>query len=278
MTCRCLAVFAAAAILPTFALTATAAAQGDPPPPCPPGEVPNTTIRGFDIEDSGGKLTATHTIGLGLHGPDGEIPNVAFTLPPQAQNRGDESNPAFSIDKPGPVAVSASWSEEVESDSSTCTASTEGTLRLRPPRALTFAGLPARWRSFADSYSMAFRTGKNADLRPIELRLSGVRRAHPPGPRARVQRVTLALRRGDAGLARGGRRTMRTAGWRFDVSNVDEHTILINVRNIEDLRGRRVGGSRAFGYSIVLVQAGRRVGRERVTGHCGYLGCNWRAL
>ena len=275
MTCRCLAAFAAAAILPTLALPATAAAQGDPP--CPPGEVPSTTIRGFDVEDGGGKLTATHTIGLGLHGPDGEIPHVAFTVPAQAQNRGDESNPAFSIDTPGPVAITASWSEEVESDGSTCTASKEGTLRLRPPRALTFAGLPPRFRSFADSYSMAFRTGKNADLRPVELRLRGVRRARPPGLGARVQRVRLALRRGDAGLERGQRRIMRAVGWRFHVSNIDEHDILINVTNVEDLRGRSAG-SRAFGYSIVLIQAGRRVGRERVTGRCGNLGCNWRAL
>ena len=70
MTRRCLALFAPAAILPTFALAATASAQGDPA--CPPGEVSSTTVRGFDVEDGGGKLTATHTIGLpvstGAHG------------------------------------------------------------------------------------------------------------------------------------------------------------------------------------------------------------------
>jgi hypothetical protein len=51
----------------------------------------------------------------------------------------------------------------------------------------------------------------------------------------------------------------------------------MNVKNLESRRGRR-GRARAFGYSLVLMQAGRRVGRERVVGHCGFLGCRWRAL
>ena len=40
-----------------------AAAQATDPP-CPPGEAPSASIRGFDIEDGGGELTATHTIAL----------------------------------------------------------------------------------------------------------------------------------------------------------------------------------------------------------------------
>jgi hypothetical protein len=245
-------------------------------PPCPPGQAPSATIRGFDVEDGGGQLTGTHTIALEARDRDGVIPRASFSVPAGARNRGDEGNPAFSIDTPGPVPVTATWSHEIQSDGSTCTASTQGTLQLRAAKALTFDGLP-RGPSLADAYSMGFETGKNADLRPVELRLRGVRRARPPGPGARVQKARLALRRGDAGLGLGEHRSLRAAGWRFRVSNVDGHIFLINVENLESRRGRR-GRARAFGYSVVLVQAGRRVGRERVVGRCGFLGCNWRAL
>jgi hypothetical protein len=247
-----------------------------PAPPCPPGEAPSATIRGFDVEDGGGPLTATHTIGLEVRDRDGVIPRASFTVPAHAQNRGDEGNPAFSIDTPGPVPVTATWSHEIQSDGSTCTATTQRTLRLRAARAPSFNGLPSG-PSFADAYSMGFETGRNADLRPVQVRLRGVRRARVPGRGARLRKVTLALRRGDAGLARGEHHTMRVAGWEFRVGNVDEHIVLINVKNLENRRGRR-GRARAFGYSIALVQAGRRVGRERVVGRCGYLGCRWRAL
>jgi hypothetical protein len=245
-------------------------------PPCPSGEVPNATIRGFDVEDGGGKLTATHTIALEARDRDGVIPRASFTVPADAQNRGDEGNPAFSIDSPGPVPVTASWSHQLQSDGSRCTATTHGTLQLRRVKPLAFDGLP-RGPSLAESFSMALETGKNADLRPVELRLRGVRRAHPPGPGARLRKLTLALRGGDAGLGPGEHRTLRAAGWRFRVDNVDGHIFLMTVKNLESRRGRR-GRARAFGYSLVLVQAGRRIGRERVVGHCGFLGCNWRAL
>jgi hypothetical protein len=252
----------------------TAAQATDPS--CPPGEAPSATIRGFDVEDGGGQLTATHTIGLEVRDRDGVIPRASFTVPANAQNRGDEDNPAFSIDTPGPVPVTATWSHEIQSDGSTCTATTQGTLRLRPAGDLTFLGLP-RGPSFADAYSLGLRTGRNADLRPVQFRLRGVKRARLPGPGARLQKATIVLRRGDPGLSRGESRTLRAGGWRFRIGNADEHIVIFNAEVIENRRGRR-GPSRGFGYTIVLVQAGHRVGRVRVTGRCGYLGCRWRAL
>jgi hypothetical protein len=272
---RSLVALAAAAALP-FAPPDTALAQGDPPPPCPPGEAPSAKIRGFDVEDGGGQLTATHTIGLEARDRDGVIPRASFTVPANAQNRGDEGNPAFSVDTPGPVPVTATWSHEIQSDGSTCTASAQGTLQLRPAGDLTFLGLP-RGPSFADAYSLGLRTGRNADLRPVQFRLRGVKRARLPGPGARLQKATIALRRGDPGLSRGESRTLRAGGWRFRIGNGDEHIIIFNAEVIENRRGRR-GRSRGFGYTIVLVQAGHRVGRVRVTGRCGYLGCQRRAL
>ena len=245
-------------------------------PLCPPGVAPSATIRGFDVEDGGGQLTATHTIALELRDRDGAIPNAAFTVPVGAQNRGDESHPAFSVDTPGPVPVTATWSHENQSDNSTCTASAQRTLRLRPARDLTFPGLrPGTW--LADAFQFPLSAGKNADLRPVEFRLRGVRRARLPGPRARLRRATIALRRGDPGVSRGQSRRLRAAGWRFVIGNIDEHDVVFGAKVIDNRRGRR-GRSRGFGYSIELVQAGERVGRVRAVGRCGYLGCRWRAL
>lgn len=268
--------------LPAVALAAVvlvgpvAAAGAQAPPPCAPGVAPAATIRGFDVEDGGGQLTATHTISLEARGRDGVVPGVNFTVPAGAQNRGDESNPAFSMDTPGPVPVTGTWSHFDDAAQSDCTASAQGTLRLRAAKAVTFQGVP-RGPSFLDSYSVALRTGKNADLRPVQVRLRGVKRARLPGRGARVQRATIALRQGDAGLSRGESRLLRAAGWRFRIGNVDEHIVLFNAELINNRRGRR-GPSLGFGYALQLVQARRRVGRQRAVGRCGYLGCSWRSL
>jgi hypothetical protein len=271
------AAFAAALVVAILAATGTAAAQGGPDPPCPPGVAPSATIRGFDVEDGGGQLTATHTIALELRGrEDGPIPNAAFTLPAGVQNRGDENDPAFSVDTPGPVPVTATWSHENQSDNSTCTAGAQGTLRLRPARDLTFPGLRPG-TSFLDAFQFLLSARKNADLRPVQFRLRGVKRARLPGRGARLQTARIALRKGDPGVARGQSRRLRAAGWRFRIGNIDEHDVIFGAEVIDNRRGRR-GPARGFGYAIELVQAGERVGRIRAVGRCGYLGCRWRAL
>jgi hypothetical protein len=244
-------------------------------PACPPGVAPAATIRGFDIEDGGGVLTATHTIGLEARDRDGYVRDVTFALPPAAEARGTEDDPAFSVDTPGSVPVTATWPHYVEADGSTCTASAQGALQLRPAQALTFVG--PRPGTSSSEYFQALIRGRNADLRPVELRLRGARRARLPGPGARLRTATLALRRGDAGLSRGQSRKLRAAGWEFFVAFVDEHNVGIGAKIVDTGRGRR-GHSWGFGYSLELVQARRRVGRLHVTGHCGYLGCRWRAM
>ena len=269
---------AALAILPAVALSGSAGAQTGSAPPCAPGVAPAATIHGFDVEDEGGKLTATHTIGLDARDRDGVISRTTFALPARATIRDSDGNPSFSVDTPGPVPVTATWEHEVQTDEQdyVCTATAHGTLRMRPAREWTFTGLRPG-PSLADSYSMAIKTGKNADLRPVVVRLRGVRRARVPGPGARVQATTFALRRGDAGLWRGESRKLRAAGWRFQMGNVDGHLILMNATVIDSRRGRR-GPARGFGYSIQVSQAGRFAGRVRVVGRCGFLGCSWRAL
>jgi hypothetical protein len=271
-----LVALAATAVLPAFALTGRVGAQNDAPPPCALGVAPAATIHGFDVEDGGGALTATHTIALEARGRDGVVPGVTFSLPSRVEVRGTQDNPAFSVDTAGPVPVTATWLHYDDDAGSDCTASAQGTLKLRSARALTFTGLPLG-TSISDAYQTAMRAGRNADLRPVEFRLRGVRRARLPGLGARLQTITLALRRGDAGLSMARSRRLRAAGWRFVIGNVDGHLIVIDAKNVEARRGRR-GGARGFGYSFQLVQAGDRVGRIRVTGRCGYLGCHWRSL
>ena len=265
--------------LAAAALSGPAGAQNGTDPPCAPGVAPAATIRGFDVEDGGGgQLTATHTISLEARGPDGPEPRAQFTLPAGAQNRGDESDPAFSVDTPGPVPVTATWSHYVEADGSSCTAERSGHAlgSGRQRSCASFASVPAIGPSRRSDPCIG--AGKNADLRPVQLRLRGVRRARLPGRTARLRTLTLALRRGDKGLSLGQSRRLRTAGLAVLRRSVaDEHNIDIRTTLVDNRRGRR-GPARGFGYAVELVQAGDRVGRIRVIGRCGYLGCRWRAL
>jgi len=178
------AVLAATVALPAFVLTGPAGAQNGSAPPCAPGVAPAATIRGFDVEDGGGQLTATHTISLEARDSNGPLRNVTFTLPPGTEARGTASDPAFSIATPAPVPVTATWSHYVEADGSTCTASAQGTLQVRPATELKFIGLRRGTWTF-ETFGSVIRAGKNADLRPVQLRLRGVRRARLPRPRAR---------------------------------------------------------------------------------------------
>ena len=187
-----------------------------------------------------------------------------------------ESDPAFIVNTPGPVPVTATWSHEIQSDDSRAPQALRGRSGSGPQGIWPSRGC-ARARRFADGFQMGLLARKNADLRPVEFRLRGVRRARLPGPRAPLQTATIALRRGDPGISRGQSRRLRAAGWRFVIGNIDEHDVVFGAKVIDNRRGRR-GPAQGFGYSIELVQAGERVGRVRVIGRCGYLGCRWRAL
>jgi len=59
---------------------------------------------------------------------------------------------------------------------------------------------------------------------------------------------------------------------------VTDQDVLIVPRIVGETGQGRRGFSRAFGYVLDVVQAGHRVGRLRVTGRCGYLGCRWRSI
>jgi hypothetical protein len=269
---RSLSALAAIVALTAIALAGPAAAQSGTEPPCPPGEV-HATIRASDFEDAGGPLTATHTIGLELREGGARVPRPKFTLPGAARARGTDLEPAFSLDTPGPAQVSATWTHYVDNDAEfyACTATTQRTLQLKPPRPLTF-DRPIPPTLGLEYFRAGIRAGKDADRRPVEVRLRGVRRARLPGPGSRLQRVTLAFRDGDAGMPVTSTRKLRAAGWKFHLGFVSRDEIGIGAQVIDSHRGRR-GRARGFGLRIVFVQAGHRVGSIRATGRCGYLGC-----
>ena len=260
-------------------LAGPAGAQA-PDPPCAPGVAPSATIRGFDVEDRGGPLTATHTIRVGLDVPGYPIGEFEMTLPPGVQTvPNDDLQALFRTDTPGPVPVTVSW-RHAEADSITaCTASATTTLDIGPARPLRVVGprlqrAPRPFRRFKIALEWRLPLGEDADLRPIEMRVRGVRRARRPGAAAPGQTLTFALRESDRGFAVNDNpeRMLRSAGWSFAAGyggrNADP---LITMRDYP-WRGRR----RSFGLELELTQAGRLLVRTQAVGRCQVRGCNWR--
>ena len=248
-----------------------AGGQGQPEP-CPAGVPPGTSIRGFDIEDAGGVLTATHTIGLEVRDGDGVISHTSFTLPPGATQRGDALNPAFSFDRAGSVPVTATWRHPLDDEeSSDCTATVHRDIRLASPKRRVRVEGPGRTTLNIDGFQSALRAGRNYDRRPVDMRLRGTRHARLPGPGAPAQKLTLGFRRGDPELGFDGRqRVLRAAGWVFRIGFATENTVVLGISNPADRRRQ------AFGWELVFRQSGRRIGRISAVGHCGLLGCTFR--
>jgi hypothetical protein len=90
----------------------------------------------------------------------------------------------------------------------------------------------------------------------------------PPGARTRGTELEPAFTFDTPAPAQ-----VTAAGWKFHLGFVSNDEISIGAQVIDSHRGRR-GRARGFGLSLVLVQAGHRVGRMVATGRCGYLGCH----
>jgi hypothetical protein len=241
------------------------------PEPCPPGVPPGTSIRGFDIEDGGGVLTATHTISLEARDRDGVVLGARFTLPAGATERGDAGNPAFSVERPGPVTISAAWSHYRDDQDTDCAVTVRRVLQLAKVRRRIRVQGPGRTTMTTDGFQSALRAGRNDDRRPVELRLRGTRHARLPGAGARTQKLTLAFRRGDPGLGFDGRRRiLRAAGWVFHINLATANTAILGISNPNDRRRQ------AFGWELVFRQSGRRIGLITAVGRCGELGCMFR--
>ena len=255
-----------AALVVCLAVVWPAAAQA-PDPPCAPGVAPTATIR---ATDDGGSLTATHPIDLLLATPEDEISEFEVVLPPGAVRDRWATPTAFHVDAPGQVPITATWSHFVVEDAADCTASATTTLDVGPAKPLRYIG-PSRHKGWLSSLEWRVLIGKDADLRPIQVRIRGVRRARLPGASAPVVTVSFALRGGDKGLSYNGRalRTLRSAGWHFDADVTRRGAELdIHMRDHSNRKGR------GFGVELELTQAGRLLGRSRAVGRCGDLICN----
>jgi hypothetical protein len=243
------------------------AAAQEPDPPCPPGIAPSASIRAGD-------LTATHPVDLLLQTSEDEISEFEVALPPGAVRHRGLSPTAFHVDAPGPVPITATWRHFAPELVGYCSASTATTLNIGPAKPLRY--IAPRWsKGYMDGLDWRVRIGKDADLRPVQVQIRGVRRARLPGASAPVETVTFALREGDKGLSYNGRalRTVRSAGWHFD-ADVSQRGAQIGIY-MRDHSNRK---GRGFGFELELTQDGRRLGRTRVVGRCGDLICISRTI
>ena len=244
-----------------------------PEPPCPPGTAPAAELRAHDLEDGGGPLTATHTISLELESSEGPIDEFGVEAPAGVRVLRAGPTWAFQSDAAGAVPIRATWSHYVPEDGGyECTASTEATFTLDAARPLRYAGPPRRDIQM-NSLEWFVRFGRaGSDLRPVQMRLRGVRRTRLPRGTAPFETVTFSLRRGDRGLRQGigSGRTLRSAGWRFHAGYLHDDEIRILMWDVPT--GRRLG----FGFELELVQAGRVIGRTSAVGRCRYLTCGYR--
>jgi hypothetical protein len=251
-----------AVLVALLACPAAAAAA----PPCPPGVAPSATLRASDLERNGGPLTATHTIDLELETADGSlIDDFQLVLPPGAVAARSGPTPSFRADAPGPVQVTATWTEYDRTTDADCSASVQATFTLEAPKPLKFIAPRPGSRGISE-LEWSLRAGKAADLRPVQVRLRGVRRARLPAATAPVQRLALGFRPGDPGrMLFGTGRVLRSAGWRFRIGPFFRSEFPIRMYGVERGHGRL-----GFGFVLELVQAGHRIARTRGIGTCRF--------
>jgi hypothetical protein len=246
-------------------LAAPAAAQAADPP-CPPGVAPSATLRASDLERDSQQLTATHTINLELETANGAVlDDFTLALPPGAVAVRSGPSPSFRADAPGLVTVTATWSEyDVNSDSE-CSASVQATFTLAGAKSPKFIAPRSGSRAISE-LEWSLRVGGGTDLRPVQVRLRGVRHARLPGASAHIQTLTLGLRSGDPNrLLFGTGRVLRSAGWRFRIGPFFRGEFPIRMYKVERGHGRR-----GFGFELEFVQGDRRIGRTRGVGSCRF--------
>ena len=250
---------------PMAMLAGPAAAQAADPP-CPPGVAPSATLRASDLERDSGQLTATHTINLELETANGAVlDDFTLALPPGAVAVRSGPSPSFRADSPGPVSVTATRVEYDPNTDSDCTASVQATFTLVAPKPPKFIA-PRRGSRGISELEWSLRVGGGTDLRPVQVRLRGVRHARLPGASAHIQTLTLGLRSGDPNrLLFGTGRVLRSAGWRFRIGPFFRGEFPIRMYKVERGHGRR-----GFGFELEVVQGDRRIGRTRGVGSCRF--------
>jgi hypothetical protein len=161
--------------------------------------------------------------------------------------------------------VTATWLEYDPNTFSDCTASVQATFTLVPAKPPKFLA-PRSGKQGISELEWTLRVGKSSDLRPVEVRLRGVRRARLPRASTHVQTLALGLRKGDPNrMLFGTGRVLRSAGWRFRIGPFYRGEFPIRMYKVE--RGH---GKRGFGFELELVQGGHRIGRTRGVGSCRF--------
>jgi hypothetical protein len=246
--------------VPLAMLAVPAAAQAAEPP-CPPSVTAGAKLAASDVESLGGPLTATHTIDVELVTANGGSADFKLALP-----AGAVALPSgFRDDTPGAVPVTATWLDYDPSTFSDCTASVQTTFTLvaaKPPKFVA----PRPGKRGISELEWSLRVGKSSDLRPVEVRLRGVRRAKLPSASTHVQTLALGLRRGDPNrMIYGTGKVLRSAGWRFRVGPFFQNEFPIRMYKVERGHGRR-----GFGFDLEVFQGGTRIGRTRGVGSCKF--------
>jgi hypothetical protein len=245
---------------------------------CPPGtEMPTITAQDFEA-GSGGALTATHTIDVDANFASGQTPdNLQFSAPPGVVVRpqGPTGAKVFS-DTPGPVPVTVSWTE-FQSDGSECSASTSVTLQLQAAAPLSFGrppkGLKGKFAKYSAGWSWVAVVQRYTDLRPVELRYRGVRRARLPGPAMPFKIVKVALRTLDPGF--GVQRFLRSPHWEVMARTTYQKPLAFI---LESRVNTGSSHDKPVGYELQVLQGGRLLFRVREAGKCNFGSCRWRTL
>jgi hypothetical protein len=249
-----------ALLLLALALAPAASAQA---PPCPPGEAPSATILARDSFDGGGSLTATHPIELEVE-PE-TIGEFFFSSP--VGIRETDTGSELRVDAPGSVPVTATWEHYIYAADSFCTASTQSTFNIEPAKPPGLVPPPRKPRIFTQLEWFLHFPKKDADVRPVEVRIRSVRRARVPGASAPLKRIRFAFREGDKGV-RGRARPVRSGRWSFEAGYLHGRPRILM---FESRNG-------PFGVELEFVQGGRRIGRTRIVGRCGSIVCEYRTV
>jgi hypothetical protein len=262
---------ALAALLLTLALAPAASAQDETHPPCPAGVAPSATLRAADLHDRGGSLTATHEIGLELQVASEAYPVDEFTVSaPPGVKIGWRGTPTVRVDAPGPVPVTATWSDYFPEFDISCSISAQTTLDIEPPRPPRYIA-PDRKASLMSQLEWFLRLGKDADLRPVEVQVRGVRRARVPSSAVPAKKLVFVFREGDKGVSysNGRERAVRSAGWKFSAGFIrDQPRVLMH----------GLQGVDRFGVELDFLQGGKRIGRTRLVGRCRSFVCSYRTV
>ena len=120
------------------------------------------------------------------------------------------------------------------------------------------------------SWSYGALLGPLSDHRPVQVLYRGLPRARLPGPKVPFEALTLPLRSGDPGYQKPRHialpRLSVTPGGDYSALGLKANSIV------------KTEHSKALGYDIELVQAGRLLARFRLAGRCSAFNCNMRTV